>query len=139
MNRKTSFLLAIISLLIFPVIAMNQASGQLIEDPSQIESMTTEAGIASNLGQVEIGQIAARGIQVVLGFLAIIFLGLTVYAGFNWMTAAGNDENIKKAQATLKAAVIGLLIVLAAYTITYFVFAQLPFGGPSSTGVGTSG
>lgn len=139
MNRKTSFILAIASLLVFPVIVINYASGQMLGDTSKLESMTSETGKFSNLGQVEIGQIAARGIQVVLGFLAIIFLGLTIMSGFNWMTAQGNDETIKKAQGTLKAAIIGLIIVLAAYTITYFVFAQLPFGGSSGNGVNTSG
>ena len=136
---KKSFALAIVSLLIFPIIAINQASGQLIENPAQLEEITNKTGIASNLGQVEIGQMAARGIQVVLGFLAIIFLGLTLMAGFKWMTAGGNEESIKKAQKTLKAAIIGLIIVLAAYTITYFVFLNLPFGGGGSSGVGTSG
>ena len=136
---KKSFALAIASLLIFPIIAINQAAGQLVENPEELEKMTTETGIASNLGQTNIGQIAAQGIQVVLGFLGVIFLGLTLMAGFKWMTAGGNEEDIKKAQKTLKAAIIGLIIVLAAYTITYFVFLNLPFGGPADTGITTSG
>ena len=136
---KKSFALAIISLLIFPIIVINQASGQLVEDPTQLGEMTNKTGIASNLGQVEIGQMAARGIKVVLGFLAVIFLGLTLMAGFKWMTAGGNEEDIQKAQKTLKAAIIGLIIVLAAYTITYFVFSSEIFYGGGSSGVGTSG
>lgn len=139
MNKKTSFILAIASLLVFPVIVINYASGQMLNDTSKLESMTIETGNSSSLGQVEIGQIVARGIQVVLGFLAIIFLGLTISSGFTWMTAQGNDESIKKAQGTLKAAIIGLIIVLAAYTITYFIFAQLPFGGSGGGSVGTGG
>jgi hypothetical protein len=136
---KKSFALALVSLLIFPIIAINQAAGQLVENPDEMQRLTEETGITSNLGQMEIGQIAARGIKIVLGFLAIIFLGLTLMAGFNWMTASGNEEQIKKAQATLKAAIIGLIIVLAAYTVTYFIFLNLPFGGPTNSGVGTSG
>jgi len=136
---KKSFALAIASLLIFPIIAINQAAGQLVENPEELEKMTTETAIASNLGQANIGQIAAKGIQVVLGFLGVIFLGLTLMAGFKWMTAGGNEEDIKKAQKTLKAAIIGLIIVLSAYTITYFVFLNLPFAGGGGSGVGSSG
>lgn len=137
---KKSFALAIISLLIFPIIAINQAAGQLIDNSDKLEEMTNKTAIASNLGQVEVGQLAADVIRVVLSLLAIIFLGLTVASGFQWMTAQGNEETIKKAQGTLKAAIIGLIIVLAAYTITYFIFTNLPFGGPSgSGGGGTSG
>ncbi|MDI3496158.1 MAG: Type secretion system pilin [Patescibacteria group bacterium] len=136
---KKSFLLALFSLLIFPIIAVSQASGQLINNPQELEKMTTETGLAANLGKVEIGQIAARGIQVILGFLAIIFLSLTIVSGFRWMTAGGNEETIKKAQGTITSAIIGLVIVLAAYTITYFVFANLPFGSSPAGGITTSG
>jgi hypothetical protein len=139
MDIKKSFALALASLLIFPIIAINQADGQLIENTTEIEEMTRKTGIASNLSEVGIGQIAARGVKVVLGFLGIIFLGLTLMSGFKWMTAGGNEEEIKKAQATLKSAIIGLIIVLAAYTITYFVFTQLPFTGSVEPGGGTSG
>lgn len=136
---KKSFALAIACLLIFPIIAANQAAGQLVQNPDQIDSVTSQTGMASNLGQVEIGQVAARGIQLVLGFLAIIFLVLTLISGFKWMTAGGNQEQIKQAQSTLKSAIIGLVIVLAAYTITYFIFSELPFSGGGGEGVGSSG
>lgn len=135
---RKSFALAIACLLIFPIIAFNQASGQLIEDTSDLEAMTTVTGQASNLGQVEIGQMAAVGIRVILGFLAIIFLVLTLISGFKWMTAGGNQDQIKQAQGTLKSAVIGLIIVLSAYTITYFVFTELPFSAGGGDGVTVS-
>ena len=64
--------------------------------------------------------IAASIIRTALTFLGMIFLVLTIYAGFMWMTAGGEEEKVKKATDTLKAAVIGLAIVLSAYSITYF-------------------
>jgi nitrate reductase gamma subunit len=137
---KKSFFLALLSLLIFPVIAINQAAGQLVNTPDEMDRATQETWLSSNLSQVEVGQLVARGIQVVLGFLAVIFLALTLVSGFKWMTAGGNEEQVKKAQSTLKSAIIGLLIVLAAYTVTYFIFRVLPFGGSvGGEGVGTSG
>ena len=67
----------------------------------------------------------ARMINVALGFLGIIFLVLFVYAGFMWMTAAGNEERITKSKKTMIAAIIGVTIVLSAYAISYFVIDQL--------------
>ncbi len=67
----------------------------------------------------------AKMINVVLGFLGIIFLVLFVYAGFMWMTAAGNEEKISKSKKTMAAAIIGTAIILAAYAISYFVIDQL--------------
>ncbi len=63
-------------------------------------------------------------IQVVLSFLGVIFFIIMIYAGFLWMTAGGNEEQLTKAKNLLKNGTIGLLIVLAAYAITYFVVSQ---------------
>lgn len=66
--------------------------------------------------------------KVVSGLLAltaILFFGLITYAGARWMTARGNEEFATKAKDTIEAAVIGLIIVAAAYAITNFIFARL--------------
>jgi len=68
-------------------------------------------------------------ISAFLGLLGIIFLVLIIYAGYNWMTAGGDEEKVTKAKETLQRAVIGLIIITAAYSITYFVFSNLPDGG----------
>ncbi len=60
-------------------------------------------------------------INGILGLLGIIFLVLTLYAGFLWMTAAGNDDQVSKAKSILTAAIIGIIIIIAAYAITNFV------------------
>ncbi|MDO8668001.1 MAG: pilin [bacterium] len=64
-------------------------------------------------------------ITTVMGLLGVIFLVLAVYAGFKWMTAAGNEEAVEKAKSTLTSAIIGLIVVLAAYTISRFVISIL--------------
>lgn len=74
-------------------------------------------------------------ISAFLGLLGIIFLVLIIYAGFEWMTAQGDEEKVTKAKDTLTRAIIGLVIITAAYSITYFVFSNLP-GGPGSSGGG---
>ena len=64
-------------------------------------------------------------IKIVLGFLGLIFLILILWAGFTWMTSAGNEEKISKAKKMMVAAIIGAAFVLAAYAITYFVIDSL--------------
>jgi len=76
--------------------------------------------------------IIQTAISAFLGLLGIIFLVLIIYAGFEWMTAQGDEEKVTKAKDTLTRAVIGLIIIIAAYSITYFVFSSLP-GGDGST------
>lgn len=64
-------------------------------------------------------------VQIILGFLAIIFLILTVYAGFRYMTAAGNEDQTKKAISQITNAVIGLLIILASWVLTASIIKYL--------------
>lgn len=61
-------------------------------------------------------------ISVFLSWLGIIFVILVIYAGFTWMTSMGNEYKVIKAKNTLIQATIGLLVIVSAYAITYFVF-----------------
>ena len=45
------------------------------------------------------------------------------------MTAGGSEDKVALAKNTLTRALIGLIIIIAAYAITYFVFGSLPGGG----------
>lgn len=75
-----------------------------------------------NLGTRSLGQIVVGIINIALGFLGVIFTGLVLYAGYTWMTAAGNADKIEKAKKTLINGVIGLAIIASAYAIVRFVF-----------------
>ncbi len=64
-------------------------------------------------------------IQATLSFLGVIFFLLMIYGGFLWMTAKGNEQQVDKAKNLITAAIIGLIIVVAAYAISYFVISSL--------------
>lgn len=57
-------------------------------------------------------------VKILLTLVGTIFFALTVYAGYLWMTAGGNEEQVEKAKTTLRNSVLGLIIVIAAYGIT---------------------
>lgn len=60
-------------------------------------------------------------LSLVFSLMGLIFLILIIYAGINWMTAQGNNSQIDKAKNTIVKAIVGLVICLSAYAITYFV------------------
>ena len=60
----------------------------------------------------------------------VLFIMLTV-GGFNYLTSFGNPEKIKKAQGTMKYAVIGLIIFVCAYLILKII-SILFLGGSTS-------
>lgn len=72
-----------------------------------------------------ISKIVGTIIRSLLGLLGTVFLVLLVYAGYTWMTAGGNEEEVSKAKKLIAQAIIGLAIVLAAYGITAFVIDAL--------------
>ena len=65
--------------------------------------------------------IVANIINIVYGLIGVIFFVLIIYGGILWMTAGGKDEQVKKAQNIIQRSAIGLLIVVLAYAITYFI------------------
>ena len=85
--------------------------------------------------------IAANIIRIFLGFLGIIAVGLIIYAGWLWMTAAGEADKIEKAKKILIGAVIGLVICLASFAIASFVLNRLlnATGGDGTTNTGGGG
>jgi len=74
---------------------------------------------------VSFTEITGAIISSVLSLMGVLFLVLMLYAGFHWMTARGEEEKVTKAKDTLTRAIIGLIIVLSAYAISYFILSAL--------------
>lgn len=109
-----------------------QAGGTQTELYNQMNKAGAKAWGPVPTGQNSLAGIIQIAISAFLGLLGIIFIVLIIYAGYNWMTAGGDEEKVTLAKQTLARAVIGLIIIIAAYSITYFVFNALPGGGGNS-------
>lgn len=80
---------------------------------------------ATGAGIPQQGTITTRAGQITgaaLSLIGIIFFILMLYGGFLWMTARGESKVAEKAKGIIIDAIIGLIIVAAAYIITSFVF-----------------
>lgn len=65
--------------------------------------------------------LAFRIINYVLGAAGLVAVIYLIIGGFNYITAGGNEEQSKKATKTLLNAVIGLVVIFAAYAIVVTV------------------
>lgn len=72
-------------------------------------------------------------LRVVFSLLGLIFLILTIYAGIKWMTAQGNTSQIDQAKDTITRAIIGLVICMVAYGLTFFVVNIFQGGAQKNT------
>ena len=84
-------------------------------------------GPAGAVESTDLSQKIGNIISYVLGLVGVIFLVLIIMGGVQWMVGGekGEKEKIGKAQSMIKNATIGLIIVLAAYAITWFVVRSI--------------
>ena len=98
------------------------------------ESVAKGALGISGFGDKQPEDVVLGVITVLLGFLGVIFLVLTIYGAWLWMTARGNEEQTTKARKIVFDAIVGLLVITAAYMVTYwigeFVFGVTSIGIP---------
>ncbi len=106
---------------ILPSAAFAVSTDPFAAGAKQLDSVAGAAGVQKSDLPTTIGKL----INVGLTFLGIIFLVLILYAGFLWMTAGGEPEAVDKAKALLSQAVIGLIIIVTAYSLSSFVITKL--------------
>ena len=106
-------------LLLLPSTAFAQSAAKGLKG-SQDTLDTVGKSLGSDASKT-LPEIIGNLISVFLGVLGIIFVILTVYAGYLYMTAAGDKDKVGKAKTMLAQAIIGLIIIVAAYAISSFV------------------
>jgi len=110
------FLIVFCASLVMPII-VNGASltANNLLDPATIG----KSGLTTN--QTPLETIIMNIIKVVLGFLGIIAVIIVIIGGFKWMTSGGAEEKTTDARKLIIAGLVGLIIVLIAYTVVNFV------------------
>ncbi|MBI2443942.1 MAG: hypothetical protein HYV42_01710 [Candidatus Magasanikbacteria bacterium] len=119
--RPTIIILSAIFALALLTAATAQAQLASEEIGKQLEAAAGPSGAA--LGEpIDPRVTVVFIIRVLLSLTATVLVALNLYAGFMWMTAAGNEERVTSAKTIIRNATIGLIIVLSAYSITIFAF-----------------
>ena len=103
-----------------------------------LSSGLTKAAPKELQGATNLNQIIGNLISAVIGFLGVLLFLYLLYGGFLWMTAGGDAGQVKTATAYIRNAIIGLVIIAAAYAISNFVITSLSTAvSQSSQGTGT--
>lgn len=79
-------------------------------------------------GDYELDDVVIVGInitKIILGVVGSLALLMFIYGGVMMLISSGNSDQVTKAKGILMAAVIGLAIVFASYTIIQFVMGTL--------------
>ncbi|MBI2637140.1 MAG: hypothetical protein HYW81_03025 [Parcubacteria group bacterium] len=89
------------------------------------EKAGLKSGDVGESSEDEVLGIIGNIINVILGFVGIIFFIQLFWAGFRWMSSGGNEEVVTEARQTIKTAVIGMVVVFAAFVVTNFTLNQI--------------
>ena len=128
MNKKIKLSLIIILFLVSSliltqaVLAKNVGWGGMASDYLDKIAGNGSINIKTNASPAEI---VGKIINGVLGFLGILFLVIMLYAGFTWMNAGGSEEDVTQARNLIKWSIIGVIVLLGAYAISYYVVVRI--------------
>lgn len=120
--KKIFSFLLLFSFFLLP--AISAASSNLWDSQIGTEQVGTEA-FGESGDPDDPREVVANIINVALGLLSVIFVTLLIIGGYQYMTAGGNEEQVNKAKARLKTAVIGIIIILVAWGVTWFVLSRI--------------
>lgn len=98
------------------------------------------AGFQIGAGGDTLSSALAAVLNGIFAILGVVFLGFMIWAGFLWLTAGGNDEQVSRAKQMIQQAVIGIIVIIAAYAVTTFVISAVvgPGSGAGGGGAGRS-
>ena len=92
-----------------------------------------EGGVASSLPDASLSEIVSGTMDwllAIVGFLAIIGF---VISGILYLTAAGNDGQIKTAKEAMKWSIVGVIVALVGYVVILAVDFWLTGSGGTDT------
>jgi hypothetical protein len=84
-----------------------------------------QAGFETDPAKASTPIIIGTVVRAFLGFLGLTFIILILISGFKWMTASGNEEEVKKATKMISNAVIGLVVALSAWSLWAFFLEKI--------------
>lgn len=122
MKKKFIFVLVAVVAL---VVVIPTAAEALDLGSGLAKGTAVEAGFDANTNETTFAATIGELVKALLSFVGVLFLVLTVYAGFLWMSARGEESQIEKAQSILRSAIIGMIITVGAYSITSFIVPRI--------------
>lgn len=95
-----------------------QASGSSTAPDERVQ-------LPNPLGTSSVPIIVGRIIKILSGGAGMIALMMFVYGGFQWLTAGGNAEKIKKGKDIILWSILGLVVMFSSYLATRYILETL--------------
>ncbi len=127
-NKLKLFVASLVAVSGLLAVAVPQQTSALFEaakqDACQGATLGSSSDCTSGADEKLSGTIntVINTLSVIIGIVAVVMI---IMAGFRYITAAGDTNNIGSAKNTLIYAIVGLIVVALAQTIVKFVLSRV--------------
>ena len=116
------FIFNIQSKIIMLMLMINAFSAKTATAASGLIRLKNTAGaVGFSTTPVQPQTVAMQIVLAALGFVGLIFFIMILFAGYQWMTAGGNEDKVKEAKQRLQHAIIGLVVIVAAFALATYI------------------
>ncbi len=128
--KKPTYWLILIIILVSISFSLSSAlaadeSGSVLLD--RVHKVGEGAFGGDRVTETTAAEIAGKVVNSFFGVLGVIFIILAIYGGYLWMTASGNEEQVKKAKSVITQAIIGISVTLLIGVIANLIFTALEY------------
>lgn len=120
-KRNLLIVFGLFGILAFGFSSLPASAASALDGQIGLDQVSQSYGGANRDDVKDVRSIVAQVINAATMLLGAIFVVLIIVAGYLYMTSAGNEKQIDKSMSYIKTGVIGLIIVLMAWSITAFV------------------
>lgn len=100
----------------------------LCDDPEMSDELKEAAGCRDTTeekGQTIFGPVEIL-IQVVLGVIGVVGVGVIIYGGVTYTISTGDAAKVSKAKNIILYGIVGLVVAGLAYVIVQFILRSIP-------------
>lgn len=111
------------------------SAGSAFAETINVNPCASNAGPGFNILcslSITTSPVVSRLITLALIVAALISLAFLIFGGIRWILSGGEKEKVEAARGTIIAALVGLVIVFAAYFIINIVFSLFGLNGINS-------
>lgn len=136
-NRITNFLLSLsIGLTAFFSAVVMVAPAHAADGPVPLFNPLADTVDPS----APVQSLAAIFINLLFGIAGSVALAMYVWAGFLWLTSAGEEKKVSQGKGVMQWTTLGIIMMFAAYTLVSYLFSSFGTGavggGPTGPGGG---
>ena len=110
------------------------SSSYAVDSATEYLNTLSDIGVGTNQDLMDI----IKGtLNTVIALAGVVCVVMMIVAGYSYITAAGDENKVKKASQTLTWAIVGLVVCFVAIVLVNFIMNDVLKVKPAGNGTGT--